>query len=266
MCYDISFTVNIPQLSEYFPDLVFDEQIEIQFGDHPIDGSHIMGHAHGAHPIIYRNRDDGRLHCRPMEWGCIPYYITDEKEYQKQRTTMLVTRSERILLDQKSYWFRIRNRRCLIPVSGFYEHRGIRGWKKKVPYYIRLKDQPAFFIPGLYSVAELPDRETGELVKRWTYSLITRPANETMRYIHNDGEHRHRMPLLLPFELSRIFLDGELPPAKYQELLDYEMPSDRLDYYPVYTIRSPRMRPDEQAKNMPWSWDKLPPLGEMQPD
>ena len=31
MCYDISFTVEIKQLSDYFPDLVFDEQIGNKF-------------------------------------------------------------------------------------------------------------------------------------------------------------------------------------------------------------------------------------------
>ena len=40
MCYDISFTVNVKELGEYFPDLVFDSQIEINF-DATI---HIMGH------------------------------------------------------------------------------------------------------------------------------------------------------------------------------------------------------------------------------
>lgn len=31
MCYDISLTVNMRQLSDYFPDLIFDEQIEMTF-------------------------------------------------------------------------------------------------------------------------------------------------------------------------------------------------------------------------------------------
>ncbi len=87
MCYDISFTVNIPQLSDYFPDLIFDEQLELNF-----DGTYILGHAYGSHPIIYRNREDKQLHCRSMEWGCIPYYVKQEKDFAKQRTMMLNTR------------------------------------------------------------------------------------------------------------------------------------------------------------------------------
>lgn len=261
MCYDISFTVNVPQLSDYFREMKFDEQLSFDF-----EGTHILGHAYGAHPIIYRERESSELHCRAMEWGCIPYYIDDEDKFKKQRSTMLVARSERVLLDLASYWFKIRNRRCLIPVSGFFEHRGIRGWKKKVPYFISLKNQSLFFIPGLYSVAELGNKETGELTKRWTFSLITREANKVMRQIHNEGEHKGRMPLMLPLERSLEFLNKDLSPAHYQEILDFEMPSEELNYHPVYTIRSAKQRPDDAPKTAPWNWEQLPALGELEPE
>ncbi len=86
------------------------------------------------------------------------------------------------------------------------------------------------------------------MIKRWTYSLITRDANSIMKQIHNDGEHKHRMPLLLPFEQSLAFLDHDLSPTQYQKILDVEMPSEELDYHPVFTIRSPKLRPDDQPK------------------
>ena len=98
MCYDISFTINIKELADYFPDLVFDSQISINF-DSTI---HIIGHDYGAHPIIYTNREDQLPHCRLMEWGCIPYYVKDEKQYVRQRASMLNARSERILTDEKA--------------------------------------------------------------------------------------------------------------------------------------------------------------------
>ena len=261
MCYDISFQVNIKELADYFPDLVFDNQVEMSF-----DGVHIMGHAYGNHPIIYRNREDQLLHCGAMEWGCIPFYVKDEKQFLRQRASMLNARSERVLDDEKSYWYKIRNRRCLIPVTGIYEHRAIKGWKKKVPYFVKLKAQPMFFIPGLYSVVELPDTSTGEMIRRMTYTLMTRDANEVMRMIHNDGDNKGRMPLFLPFELSNEFLADDLPATRYKEILSYEMPSEELDYQPVYTIRSPKGRPDDKAKNEYWEWEKLPALGEMQPE
>jgi putative SOS response-associated peptidase YedK len=261
MCYDVSFTVNIKQLSDYFPDLIFDEQIEIDF-DKAI---HVVGHTYGNHPIIYINRDDLKAHCRLMEWGVIPFYVKDEAAFLRQRANMLNARSERILDDPKSYWYKIRNRRCLIPVTGIYEHRAIKGWKKKVPYFVKIAGEQMFFLPGLYSVTELPDKETGELVKRYTYTLITRAANKVMSQIHNDGDNSFRMPLFLPLGLSKNWLREDLTEGEYKEILDYEHPDDELEYYPVYTIRSSKERPDGKKKNEYFEWENLPALGEMNP-
>lgn len=257
MCYDISFKVEIRQLSEYFPDLVHDDQISLNLEA----AIHIIGHAYGNHPIIYRDiKGDGKLHIRLMEWGCIPYYIKDDSAFVKQRTSMLNARSERILQDTKSYWYKIRNRRCLIPVSGIYEHREIAGWKKKVPYLVALKDQPAFFLPGLYSVAEIVDKETGELQKRYTFTIITRTANGLMKQIHNSGDNLGRMPLFLPLELSKKWVDEELSDDEYKSLLDFEMPSENLTYKTVYTIRTPKPRPDSKNKDEEFEWEKLPAI------
>ena len=255
MCYDISFTVEIKQLSDYFPDLIFDEQLELNF-----DGTHIIGHLYQDHPIIYQNREDKKLHVKMMEWGCIPFYVKDVETFKKQRATMLNARSERILGDTKSYWYKIRNRRCLIPLSGFYEHRKVTGFKNKVPYFITLKKQKMFFLPGLYSVAEIVDKETGEMIKRWSYSLITRGANSLMTQIHNDGENKWRMPLLLPFEQSKKWLEEDLSEEDYKSILDFEMPSEDLNCIPVFSIRTSKQRPDNKAKNEYFEWQNLPEL------
>lgn len=255
MCYDISFTVNLKELTDYFPDLVFDEQIKMNF-----EAVHIIGHAYGLHPIIYKNKEDEKLHCRLMEWGCIPFYVKDEAAYKRQRATMLNARSERVLEDSKSYWYKIRHRRCLIPMTGFYEHRKVKGFTKKVPYYITLKDQETFFMPGLYSVVELPNTETGEVENRFTFTLITRAANSLMKQIHNDGENQGRMPLLLPFDLSKKWVEEELDEEQYKDILNFEMPVENMNYKTVYTIRSPKERPDGKAKNEFWEWEKLPEI------
>jgi putative SOS response-associated peptidase YedK len=254
MCYDISFTVSIEKISDYFPDLVWDTQFSIDFDR----GVHILGHAYGEHPIIYRNRDDQKLHVNLMEWGIIPYYIQKEKEFEKQRASMLNIRSEKILDDVKSYWFKIRNRRCLVPVSGFYEHREVKSVKNKIPYFINLKSQPLFYLPGLYSVANLVDTATGEVYKKWTFGIITRAANPLMRQIHNGEKNGNRMPLMLPAELSKKWLEDELPENEYREILHFEMPSAELDFRSVWTIRGPKSRPDEKAKNEAFEWDQVP--------
>jgi len=287
MCYDLSFKTSLQSIHDIFPGLIQDDQFQI----HPDKSAHIVAHSFEEHPIVMRNREDGLLHLKLMEWGCIPFYTKDESAFMKQRIMMLNARSERILGDSTSYWFKIRNRRCLIPVTGIFEHRKVTGLTKKVPYFICQKTnntdllnpnpqtlstepsnpnpqilstqhiQPApFFLPGLYSVAELPNLQTGELEKRWTFTLITRAANSLMQQIHNDGENKWRMPLFLPVDLRNQWMEPELSTDALQSILNYELPAADLDCWPVYTIRSSKPRPDGLSKTNPFVWEGLPAL------
>jgi len=254
MCYDISFQVNIEQFSDYFPELVYDSQAAMEFPAF----DHVQGvSVYKDHPIIYMSRDDLKPHCRLMSWGIVPYYETKIPDWQK-RNGMLNIRSERILADKKSYWNKIRNRRCLIPVSGIYEHRAVPKQKKKIPYWVKPKDQRIFFLPGLYSVSKIFDHETDEWYELWTFAMITRAANSLMEQIHNDGDNAGRMPLFMPFELSKRWLEEDLSdrPDEYGAILDYEMPSDELEYHTVWTIRTGKERPDGVlCKNEPFVWE-----------
>ena len=250
MCYDISFTVSLPEIQDYFPELVYDDQMELNFG--PVD--HIQGvGVFGKHPILYTNRDDSKVHLRMMEWSCIEFHVKKEPEIQK-RIGMLNIRSERILDDTASYWYKIRNRRCLVPVTGIFEHREVAGFKNKIPYHVRPKGDSVFFLPGLYSVAEIPDMETGELVSRSTFGIITRSANALMKEIHNHGERKGRMPLFLPLDMGREFLSNELTPERYKEILQYEIEPGDLEFHTTFTIRTMKLRSDGKPKHEPWSW------------
>lgn len=264
MCYDIAYMITLESIEDYFGDLIFDDpQISIDFT--PME--HMQGVAvFGKHPIIYQNRDDGKLHCKLMEWGIIPYYEKEEPAMMN-RNKMLNIRAERVLDDPKSYWYKIRNRRCIIPLSHAYEHRAIAGWKKKVPYAIRpsekmrQKGEGMFGLPGLYSVAEIADKNTGELVRRWTFGMITRAANSLMRNIHNDGENAFRMPLFLPYDMLMEFVSNDLSESRYREIIGYEIPSEELEYWPVWTLRTSKARPDEKCKYEPFEWEGLVELG-----
>jgi len=265
MCYDISCEINIRELADYFPDLIFDSQLELDF----LPNDHAQGVAVFMKvPVIYINREDMKEHCKLMEWGVIPHYAQREPGIL-DRNKWVNIRSERIWEDKKSYWHKIRNRRCLFPVPGIYEHRAIKGWKKKVPYYIKPEDQDIFFVPGLYSVWEEKDEDGFPIKKRYTAGLITRAANDVMKTIHNDGDNRYRMPLFLPVEMAKEYLSEGLTTdeKRFKEILAYEMPSADLVTYPVWTIRTGKPRPDGKlSKSEYFEWENLPALGELMPD
>ena len=253
MCYDISFSTTIEMVTDYIPDLVVDPQIGIDYDMNV----HVMAQAYRKYPVIIFEEAHYKL--KPFEWGVIPDYLNTPEKIKKGRSSHCNARSEKIIGDTKSIWHRMRRKRCLIPVTGIFEHREVKSWKNKVPYYVRLKNRPLFCIPGLYHYPRVADVETGEIIP--TFTLITRAANSVMMQIHNGGDNAFRMPLFLTKELETKWLLPDLADAEMQEILDFEMPSGEMEYDPVFTIRTTKERPDGRGKLDPYQWADLPPLG-----
>jgi len=253
MCYDISFTTTIETVLDYLPDLVIDPQIQLDYNSY----EHVMAQAFRKYPVVLA--EDGIRKMKLFEWGVIAEYMNTPEKIKKGRTSMCNARAEKIIEDRRSYWHRIRRHRCLIPVTGIFEHREVRGFKTKVPYLVHLKDRRLFFLPGLYHYPAQGDPETGEVTG--TFTLITRGANTLMSKIHNSGDNANRMPLFLRPELEQEWLRPDLSDEAISRLLSYELPSEALHYVPVYTIRTTKERPDGRRKLEPFEWANLPPLG-----
>lgn len=236
MCYDLSFSANIESIYDYLPELQSAGQLDFDF----TPTYHKIAQSYPKWPVVIN--DAGQLKLRRFEWGVIPAYMKTPEEVKKGRKWMVNARSEKIL-DKKAFWSKIRASRCLVPATGFFEHREISGWEKKVPYYIKVKDRPMFFIAGLYSYpTHLPNPETGEVTG--TFTLITRNANEIMGKIHNSGDNAGRMPLILAPELEKEWLNPSLTDIDIQRILNYELPADWLEYWPVNSVR--RAKPDDE--------------------
>lgn len=256
MCWDISLHSDIEIIKKAFPKLR-DERQQLDMDMYYYEN--VQAITFPEYPIIYREKGSGELGLRQMEWGVLPTYISDPKERVDRRRNQINIRSERVLGDTRSVWYRLRNQRCLIPVSGTYEHRAIRGWKKKVPYYIAAKGREVFYVPGLYQWHEVVDSE-GVVEKVGSFGLITREANDVMKNIHNDGPNKHRMPLFLPEQLEMEWLE-DITDGDMEEIFRFAMPEEELDYYSVYTLRGYPIRPDGGHRYEPFTWDGLPPLG-----
>ncbi|HEV2353513.1 MAG TPA: SOS response-associated peptidase family protein, partial [Puia sp.] len=253
MCLDISFYSALQLIDDYFPNLSHDGEIEFD-----VDKStHFLALGHNRYPVVVWQ--NGGYHRKYFEWGIIAEFMDTPEKIKAMRKSMVNARSEKILGDRRSFWNRIRQKRCLIPVTGIYEHREIGGWKNKVPYHIHLRDRPMFCIPGLYHYnTTMPsDPETGEI--RGTFTLITRSANSVMRQIHNSGDNAYRMPLFLPRDLELPWLRPDLIDEQVSQLLAYEIPSDELVYEPVFSIRGRTPRPDGKPKNAIFEYANLPP-------
>ena len=138
-----------------------------------------------------------------MFWGLLPHFAKDEQ----YRYKTINARAETVA---KLPTFRepLRNRRCLVPATGFYEPDKIH--KEKPPFtwhYFQLKDQPLFAFAGLYDIWR--DTQTGKEI--YSYTIITTAPNQLVGNIHD------RMPVILRKEDESTWLNPDI--AEPEQLL-----------------------------------------------
>jgi putative SOS response-associated peptidase YedK len=163
------------------------------------------------------------------QWGLIPHWIKDENAANRIRFRTLNARAETIH-DKPAFRFSIKERRCLVIVDGFYEWRKVN--KKKYPYYIKLVDNAAFAMAGIWDTWW--NRKTEEVKN--TFSIITTKANPLLERIHNT---RKRMPVILSQEDHQRWLSTNLDRSDIDSLL---IPFDdkQMDAYPVSRLITTR--------------------------
>jgi putative SOS response-associated peptidase YedK len=149
-----------------------------------------------------------------VKWGLVPSWSKDPKAGYK----MINARSDSAA-EKPSFRAAFKRRRCLIPVSGFYEWTTVDG--KKQPHYIFVKDKAVFSFAGLWEIWHGPDGE-----ELWTCSILTTDANETIERLH------HRMPVILDGEERDIWLNNDTGVAELK-LLMKPFDANQIDYYPV---------------------------------
>ena len=116
---------------------------------------------------------------QPMRWGFIPHW------YKKPNDgPLLINARAETVAEKPTFRSACRDRRCLIPASGFYE------WTKdaqdnRLPWYITRADGEPMVFAGIWQDWE---RE-GEAFR--TCAIVTCAANDAMAQIHN------RMPVVL---------------------------------------------------------------------
>lgn len=144
MCWDISLHTDIELVKNAYPK-IRDERKKQEYNYDYFEN--VQAITFPEYPIIMKDKEGEGIALIEMEWGVLPTYIKDLKLQDDRRRSMVNARSERILDDKKSFWYRLRNQRCLIPVSGTYEHRKISGWKKKYLTILQRKVEIYFIYP-----------------------------------------------------------------------------------------------------------------------
>ena len=147
---------------------------------------------------------EGKRELEQMRWGIVPYWWN--KPLKELR---LATFNARVETVTTKPFFRepFKHRRCLMPVSGYYEWQDTANGKQ--PWYFTARDSsPLLTVAGLWD--QWKNKETGERVRSCAM-IITEP-NGFVAEVHD------RMPVFLMPEQFDHWLNGnmdveELKPA-----------------------------------------------------
>jgi putative SOS response-associated peptidase YedK len=150
-----------------------------------------------------------------MKWGLIPSW---SKEFKMTFST-INARSEE-MGSKPTYRGPLKNKRCLVPSTGFYEWD--RKGKVKVPYLFLLTSRKTFTFAGLYEVWKNVE---GQEFK--SYTIVTTRANGVVGKIHD------RMPVILSKEDEEKWANNsEYFPEKLIPLMN-PYPDELMDSYRV---------------------------------
>lgn len=133
---------------------------------------------------------EGVRHMAPAMWGLVPSWW--RKPLSEKKFSTFNARSEGVATSN-TFRGSFRYKRCLVPVSGFYEWTGAKG--SKTPFAIGLRNRRWFCFAGLWDRATIDGSEID------TFTILTTTPNDLMAGLHT------RMPVILD-------------PANYDRWLD----------------------------------------------
>jgi putative SOS response-associated peptidase YedK len=91
--------------------------------------------------VIRRNHKTGEVSLDPLRWGLIPYWCKDPAGGRKP-----INAKGETVATLPTFRDAYRQRRCIVPVDGFFEWKAIKGQKAKQPYAIAMKGGAPFGI------------------------------------------------------------------------------------------------------------------------
>lgn len=131
-------------------------------------------------PVVFRERND-KPALEAMRWGLIPHWAKDISVGVRA----INARAESV--DTKpTFRDSFKRRRCLVPVSGFYEWKREPSGKGKIPYYFtNIEEEDGLILAGLWDIWK------GGAGEVHSFTILTTAADSLMLPIHD------RMPVVL---------------------------------------------------------------------
>jgi putative SOS response-associated peptidase YedK len=192
-------------------------------------------------PVVTSDDENGFNILQQLQWGLVPSWADDPKI----GSSLINARGETVAT-KPAFRSAFKHRRCIVPISGFYEWKPIPGSKIKQPLYITPTDQgDIWLLAGVWERWKGPDG-----VPLQTFTILTTAANEAMAKIHD------RMPVILDPADAQVWLHhptaaaGTDDPTLNLSITQY--PAERMLFTPVSRqVNSPRNDGPECVQPVP---------------
>ena len=161
--------------------------------DHELDLTPHYNGAPGQDFVAVRNQA-GTPMLEELRWGYIPGWAANKPGAKR----LINARSETVH-EKPSFLAAFRERRCVIPVNGWFEWRPENGWK--TPYWLRPEATEMFSLAAIW---ESGGTSPGAVD---TFVILTMAAAPAIADIH------HRQPLILDDEATTAWLRPGAAPA-----------------------------------------------------
>jgi putative SOS response-associated peptidase YedK len=167
---------------------------------------------------VFRVGPEGGRELALLRWGLVPSWAKDPAIGAR----MINARAETVA-EKPAFRAAFRRRRCLVPMSGFYEWQKAGG--RKVPHFVSLLNADVFAAAGLYEY--WPGKDGAAPIA--SYTILTTDANELMRAVHD------RMPVILHERDYESWLDPKNEKLEVLGGLLTPFPAGEMRAYPIGT-------------------------------
>ena len=167
-------------------------------------------------PIIAIWEQQGRRTAQLVRWGFVPGWVKDPRQFP-----LLINARAETMRDKPAFRDSLRNQRCIIPASGYYE------WKKgpdgsRQRYYITMADGSPMAFAGLYATWSGPEGEEVD-----TAAIVTVDASAEVATIYD------RMPAILRGDAIAAWLNTREVEARHAVQLALPLPEGSIRSHPV---------------------------------
>lgn len=167
-------------------------------------------------PIVAIWEQQGRRTAQLVRWGLVPGWVRDPRDFP-----LLINARAETMAAKPAFRDSLRNQRCVIPASGYYEWmKGPDG--RRQPYYIAMVDGSPMAFAGLYTTWSGPEGEEVD-----TAAIVTVDASAEVAPIYD------RMPAILRGEAIDAWLNTRDVDVREAVQLALPLPAGSISYHPV---------------------------------